>query len=240
MSKLEICNRKFITNKDRLIVGKDLVYLSGGCNAKVYKGDFADGTKAVKIFKKTNSCFNLNWQSYEAMKDLDLKRTLNPQETLYSPGYSEQERIEGYVMKFLDEDRKMDFLHFPSNKLLESFSLMEEDAILLGENLVRMNDVSSDNVICTKNKEIWVSDPNFFKLGQSDMVEGNKILVGRLCRDLMLNAIYDSGDFSEQEKIKLREDLKVYFDPWRDKINKFVRMFENTDKPIEYFKKRLR
>ncbi len=242
MSKLEICNREFITDKNRLISGKDLTYLSSGNNGAVYRHSLPTGDEAVKVFFDGRKAQGLKYDTYKIMKDLKLQRHLGPQEVLYKPDYRKKKDIEGYTMPVLEKNIKANILYFPSSKVLESFSLIEGDAIECGQNSILMRDVFWHNTILTPNEEIWLCDVDWYERqrfhlpSKSRIIKLNKKSVNLLFLGLLISGVSSAEEFSFIEQSKLSNELREK----NYQIYGFLEGIENTDKPIEYFKKRCR
>ncbi len=236
MSKLEICNREFITNKNRLISGKNLIYLSSGNNASVYKHNLPTGDEAVKVFFDDKKTSGLKYDTYKSMRKLELERIVTSQEALYKPDYRKKKDIEGYTMSLLDQDSKANVLYFPSSKVLESFHLMEEDAVECGKHGILMADTGLHNAILTSNEEIWLCDIDWYEKVRFCFSDKKRIIrlnrqgVDSLFISLFISGISASKDLYVFDKEKLAEEVN-------EDYHGFLEELEKVDKPIEYFKK---
>ncbi len=230
------------SGNNRVFYERDLFYLNKGFHAKVYKANFSGEKRAVKIFNADCKSSGLKIQTYEVMKNLGLKRILKALEIFSKRQDIDIYNYDGYIMQLLDEDANPDILNFPTELLLSEFGLIDADAILLGQNNIMMKDVSARNSIITTDQQLWVTDTDFFErlyaTSEDEIISHNRQNVSMLLRQLIMRAIDKVPEIDNYNNFLLKQDFakKVPFS--NEGIDVFAEMFENTDKPVEYFKKR--
>lgn len=238
----------FVDDRGRVIPKRELEYINHGVNSSVWKWKRERVTQAVKSFFDGSYRMALRPESARTIRYLDLVNLPNIHSTIKRKSRFGQS-FDGYIMDYLPEDKSATFLDMPSEKLIQSFDGMNQDAKTLADAHILMNDVRMGNVMVTRDDIgdglAHVFDMDLYRyeprMDSSDIYHENDKQLSSMCLQKLQSEILVDPFIADREKWKIIDQLAKKFDGYQHPAwstnNKVENMFSNSDTPRQFIKK---
>lgn len=238
----------FVDDRGIVVPKRELKYINHGVNSSVWKWKRGIVTQAVKSFFDGSYRMALRPEAARTIRHLDLVNLPNIHSTIKRKSRFGQS-FDGYIMDYLPEDKSASFLDMPSEKLIQSFDGMNQDAKTLADAHILMNDVRMGNVMVTRDDigdgRAHVFDMDLYRyepdMDSSDIYYKNDQQLSSMCLQKLQSEILVDPFIEDRERWQMIDLLAKEFDsychPAWSTNNKVENMFSNSDTPRQFVKK---
>lgn len=238
----------FVDDRGIVVPKRELEYINHGVNSSVWKWKRESITRAVKSFFDGSYRMALRPEAARTIRHLDLVNLPNIHSTIKRKSRFGQS-FDGYIMDYLPEDKSASFLDMPSEKLIQSFDGMNQDAKTLADAHILMNDVRMGNVMVTRSDigdgcahvfdmDLYRYEPN---MDSSDIYYKNDQQLSSMCLQKLQSDILTDPFIDERLKWQaidyLAKRFDIYQHPAWSTNYKVEDIFSSSDTPRQFIKK---